>query len=326
MTRRAVLPTMAWHTGEHMAGEKKTRSRLSVDGIPSWRLFATIGAVAAVLAYGVSPLAGGSPVQRTIVAFIQDAMWIAAAACAVAAGAVYALRRYLARRADPYARLRLAHKPQFDMPRLGPRASALAVGDPIIRIRELPKTPRPDRWSPELLRELEWKHFDILCAAYYGHRQFRIDSAVCTPDGGSHAKLYFKDLHQPVAMLGCKAWGGRPIGVKPLRELAEAMQRHLIPKGIFHASADYTNDARAYARENRIQLVSGKELVANIRRLPEPVQKALLDLTTSGDYTTPMCPACGEKMVMCTSDRGDFWGCSGYPECKATLAAMHTSW
>jgi len=299
---------------------------LSVDDLPTWRRFATIGAIASVLAYGLSPLVDGSPVQRTVVGFTQEVLWVVAVACAVLAVAVYALRWYLARKANPYARLRRAQQPQFDMPRVGPRAASHAVRDPIIRIRELPKTPRPDRWSPELLRELEWKHFDMLCAAYYGHRQFRVDGAICTPDGGTQATLYFKDLAQPVAMLASKAWGGRPIGVRPVRELAQAMQQRLIPKGIFHASADYTNDARAYARENRIQLVSGKELVANILKLPEPVQKALLDLTTSGDYTTPACPACGEKMMMCTSDHGDFWGCSGYPQCKATLAALHSSW
>lgn len=326
MRSHAVFAYNGVPTDEHMAVEKKTRSGLSADDIPSWRRFATVGAVAAALAFALSPIAGGSPVQRTIVGYLQDAMWIAAAACAVLAGAVYALRRYLARKADPYARLRLARKPQFDMPRVGPRAAALAGGDSIIRIRELPKTPRPDRWSADLLRALEWKHFEMLCAAYYGHRQFRVESATCSPDGSSHGKLYFKDLSQPVAMLACKAWGGRPVGVKPVRELSEAMKQHLIPKGIFHASADYTNDARAYARESRIQLVSGKEFVANILKLPEPVQKALLDLTTAGDYTTPTCPACGEKMVMCTSDHGDFWGCSGYPQCKATLAAVHTSW
>jgi restriction system protein len=56
------------------------------------------------------------------------------------------------------------------------------------------------------------------------------------------------------------------------------------------------------------------------------VQQALLDLTASGDYNTPTCPACGARMVMCSSDRGDFWGCSEYPQCKSVLLLAHDSW
>jgi ssDNA-binding Zn-finger/Zn-ribbon topoisomerase 1 len=31
-------------------------------------------------------------------------------------------------------------------------------------------------------------------------------------------------------------------------------------------------------------------------------------------------------MVMCSPDHGDFWGCSSYPRCKATLGVVHASW
>ena len=104
------------------------------------------------------------------------------------------------------------------------------------------------------------------------------------------------------------------------------MQQHLIPKGIFHASADYTNDARAYARENRIQLVSGKELVANILRLPEPVQKALLDLTTSGDYTTPMCPASAKNGDVHVGSRRFLGLLRAIRSARRRSRPLHTSW
>ncbi len=32
----------------------------------------------------------------------------------------------------------------------------------------------------------------------------------------------------------------------------------------------------------------------------------------------PSCPQCGKPMRRRRLARGDFWGCSGYPECKAT--------
>ena len=309
-----------------MASRRKSRSTLRHRVERAWPAFAAAALACAILAYALYPLVSGSAMQRTLVELLQRVLWSGAGVCAVTALGAYAYHRYAVRKANPYARLRLPREPQFDSPHFGRRAAALAVGEPVIRIRELPKVPPVDRWSPELLRALEWKHFDLLCAAYYRHRHFRVESSRCAPDGGSEAKLYFKDLATPVALLSCKAWGGRPVGVKPVRDLLEAMTDAGVAKGIFHASGDCTNEARAYARAHRIQLVSGSEFVAQIQKLPHAVQKALLDLTTAGDYTTPTCPACGEKMVMCTADSGDFWGCSGYPTCKATLAAVHASW
>jgi hypothetical protein len=32
------------------------------------------------------------------------------------------------------------------------------------------------------------------------------------------------------------------------------------------------------------------------------------------------CPACGSQMEKRTGRYGDFWGCSGYPQCKHTEA------
>jgi four helix bundle suffix protein len=36
------------------------------------------------------------------------------------------------------------------------------------------------------------------------------------------------------------------------------------------------------------------------------------------DENAPLCPECSKPMRKRESQRGDFWGCSGYPECKGT--------
>lgn len=33
---------------------------------------------------------------------------------------------------------------------------------------------------------------------------------------------------------------------------------------------------------------------------------------------TPTCPECGKPMRKRTSGKGDFWGCSAYPDCRGT--------
>ena len=39
------------------------------------------------------------------------------------------------------------------------------------------------------------------------------------------------------------------------------------------------------------------------------------------DADAPECPLCGKGMRRRKSAKGDFWGCSGYPECKGTRPA-----
>ncbi|MCX5867791.1 MAG: four helix bundle suffix domain-containing protein [Proteobacteria bacterium] len=49
----------------------------------------------------------------------------------------------------------------------------------------------------------------------------------------------------------------------------------------------------------------------------------LSDRTGQSDKTLPACPLCGKPMALRTARKGQntgsqFWGCSGYPECKGT--------
>jgi len=45
------------------------------------------------------------------------------------------------------------------------------------------------------------------------------------------------------------------------------------------------------------------------------------------EFEAPHCPSCNREMVKCTARRGgrageEFWGCSNYPECRGTRAAL----
>jgi restriction system protein len=93
------------------------------------------------------------------------------------------------------------------------------------------------------------------------------------------------------------------------------------PNGVFVALSGFTHEARAFASNKSIDLVSAEQLLDLIAILPLEAQARLLKKTTSGDYTTPSCPSCGTKLVLRTASRGNssgkqFWGCSNYPRCK----------
>lgn len=186
------------------------------------------------------------------------------------------------------------------------------------RLREQASSPepKPTAWSLELLRQIEWKRFEELSAAFYREIGLRSETIRCGADGGIDAKLYKDGSAEPTAIVQCKAWNSRPVGVKPVRELLGVMTHQKVPEGIFIATRDFTNEATEFAKSNPIDLVSGSAFLDMIQKLSVEAQQRLLAIATEGEFTTPTCPSCGIKMVWRKSERNDFWGCANYPRCK----------
>lgn len=189
----------------------------------------------------------------------------------------------------------------------------LGVSDSAIAIQ------RPSVWSLELLQIIEWKLFEDISAAYYKEKGIRAELTKLGADGGIDIKLFQDDSGKPTSLVQCKAWNTKLVGVKPVREFLGVMSSEKISKGFFMASGAYSQDAIEFAKANRITLIDGKMFLAMIKRMPADAQQRLLDLATSGDYTTPSCPSCGVKMLRRSSKRGDFWGCLNFPRCRQML-------
>jgi len=182
---------------------------------------------------------------------------------------------------------------------------------------------RPQSWSIDVLRRMEWKRFELLAAAYYRHLGFRVETVDHGPDEGIDAMLYEVDTTAPCAILQCKAWQRR-VDVKPIRELLGVMSHRGVGRGIFLTTSDFTSDATAFAGPNRIECISGQALLSRIASFSSGSQRELLALACEGDWTTPSCPSCGAKTVLKTANDGSrFWGCFSYPSCRATFPAAY---
>lgn len=187
--------------------------------------------------------------------------------------------------------------------------------------------PRPTTWSLELLRQLEWKRFEELCAAYFeAVGGFKARATPLGADGGVDIYLYSPGAPRgaPTSVVQCKAWHTYKVGVKPVRELYGVMVAERARTGIFMATGDYTDEARAFAADKHVQLVSGEDLLEKLKKVFPSTSQRLLEQVTAGDYTTPTCPQCGVKMTLRTSNNDDhvgqrFWGCVNYPRCRQTL-------
>src|SRR5438552_12390008 len=161
-------------------------------------------------------------------------------------------------------------------------AAAAILAAALVRRR---KEPAEDpsgtgRWSLELLRRLEWRRFEELCAAYYEVAEGADNAASVVQ--GKPSSVY-------------------TVGIKPVRELRAAMAAAGVPQGVLVACGTFTSEAKEFSRGENIQLIDGGELLRKIGALAPEQGQALLKLATAGDFSTPTCPACGIKMTARTS-------------------------
>lgn len=206
-------------------------------------------------------------------------------------------------------------------------SSADAVADVPIRAGDSPAKPveKPapveiHSWSLDALKLLEWKRFELLCVWYYEAMGFTVKTVPHGPDGGIDATLYKEGLDAPVAVVQCKAWT-KPVKVEQVRALAGVMHEHKVRRGVFWSLSGYVGrPVQESAERAGIQLLDGAGIVERIRALDQYKQATLLVQAFKGDYGTPTCAACGEKLVERAGKGGPFWGCRNFPRCKFTLA------
>lgn len=187
------------------------------------------------------------------------------------------------------------------------------------------KMDKPVEWSLELIRSLDWKCFEDLCAGYFQAKGRRAKVTNLGADGGVDVLLYGdNDPEKILGVVQCKAWMQKPVGVREVRELLGVMTDVGCPLGVYVATSGYTPDAKAFADGKHIKLIDAEQLLALIQVLPVELRAELLQKTTTADYTTPSCPSCGIKLVTRISSKGNnagqsFWGCSNFPRYRYTI-------
>lgn len=171
---------------------------------------------------------------------------------------------------------------------------------------------------------LTWSQFERLIAEFY-----RRKGATVTPRGGPTSDggvdLSLTDAFGDRLIVQCKHWKGRHVGVKPLRELWGVLSDEKADGAIFITSGSFSTEALTFAQGKRLELIDGPKLRAMIATVKETRTAGSV-----GEHqpaaSVPRCPRCGSSMVLRTAKRGthsgeQFWGCSTYPACGATLSA-----
>lgn len=181
----------------------------------------------------------------------------------------------------------------------------------------------PNAWGPEVFEVIEWRRFEALVTSLFAQAGFETRSQSHGADEGIDIWLYSRNQPgAPVSVVQCKHWRGKRVGVDKVRELRGVMAAKNVKRGQFATTSTFTREAEVFAKENGINLLDVQGLLGVIAQRTPPQQAALLEVALEGDYARPTCVNCGIKMVERTArkDGTAFWGCSGFPKCRTTLA------
>jgi restriction system protein len=309
-----------------MARRRRNESLVEVALTARWTVAAGIAFVVFVVGYLFLPaMLRPSPLLAPAIEQIRGIFGLVALVFAGIALVKFLIER-VGQSGQP--KLRLVEAPiRFERSPV-PQASQVDQAWHDVLGKEAAKEPALDTatWSMGLVQAVEWKRYEDLCAAFYREMGIRSETTPLGADGGIDIRLYQEpDNPKSTAVVQCKAWGDKLVGVKPVRELLGVITHEKIPKAFFMAPGGFTDDAREFAKTNNITLLDGKLFLAMLQRLPTESSRRLLALATEGDFTTPSCPSCGTKMLRRTGSRGDFWGCRDYPRCKRTMPMRKTA-
>jgi restriction system protein len=298
-----------------MARKNKNESLLNGTLNQNWGYSLTL-AILFVVAALIAPSLLNSPLIRPLGNFLANFCY-----CIACLFTVIALIKFITQSSN-------RSKLSTSIDHFIPSQEAFLNSRPIIKsvksepyLHVQPRTPaKPRAWSLELIKELEWKRFEDLGAAFYREKGIRAETTSLGADGGIDIKLYQDDSGKPTTIIQCKAWNSQ-VRVKEIREFLGVMTHERIPKGFYMTSGTFTHDAQKTAKKNRITLITGEMLLLMIQRLSEPSQQKLLEMATAGDYKTPTCARCGVKMIKRYPQKGGraFWGCINYPRCEQKL-------
>ncbi len=103
------------------------------------------------------------------------------------------------------------------------------------------------QWTPELLKRLEWRRFEELCAAYFEALGFRADLAGAGADVAIN--LYKQDSKNAAIIVQCQPWNAHHVGIKPVRELRGAMTSGNVGEGVLVTSGKFTQGSARLRRQ-----------------------------------------------------------------------------
>jgi len=189
--------------------------------------------------------------------------------------------------------------------------------------------------SADALNSMNWQSFEQLVGEAFRLKGYSVTE---TGGGGADGGVDLTLTREGEKFLvQCKQWKAFKVGVEVVRELYGLMAATGATGGFVVTSGRFTQPAIDFAAGRNIELVDGPRLKAMIEQaqlngarggLARPVFSPRTTpahaVASTEALISPECPKCTKSMVKRITKRGsrpglEFWGCSGYPNCRGIL-------
>ena len=173
------------------------------------------------------------------------------------------------------------------------------------------------------IAQLDPYEFERFVAEYYRRRGYSVTPRGGRgPDGGVDVQIRKGDER---LIVQCKHWRAWRVGPRPARELWGLVDHEKASGAVLVTSGVFTEEARAFARGKRLELVDGSglaKLIAEVKQGAQAAESLPADETVRRRPVVKTCDTCGAPMVVRTATRGprsgeQFWGCSTFPVCRS---------
>jgi restriction system protein len=175
----------------------------------------------------------------------------------------------------------------------------------------------------ESIAALGWRYFEQLVGEAFRRQGYAVEeTGLGGADGG--IDLILRKNGRRV-LVQCKQWRQRQVGAKVVREMYGLLAHHRADEVKIVCGCTYTRDAKEFAKDKPIELISGEELLRLIHAVQLiPARTMRTDEVANPisfmplPVTAPACPGCGETMAERSNRKTGqkFWGCSAFPVCR----------
>jgi restriction system protein len=177
----------------------------------------------------------------------------------------------------------------------------------------------------ESIRQLSWQEFERLLAEAYRRQGFEVvQRGGPRADGGADLELH---KYGEVLLVQAKHWRTRAVRLPQVRELWGAVADEHADGAILVTSGWLTSEARHFTKGKNLTLLDGPELAAMITQLQ---RTGVERHDPSEGEEGRICPSCGRPMALRVARKGaspgqQFWGCTGFPQCRNTAPYIPTA-
>ena len=168
--------------------------------------------------------------------------------------------------------------PQDGVERRG--QSAAVLGD--IESDEFNGTSNGRHWSLDVFAAIDAQRFAAVCETWFSWAGFDTRSQSHRTDEGVDIWLHAARMPGPVAIVRCKHWLNKPVGLAEMKEFLGVVATFKSAHGTYTTTSTYTPEALLFAKEHGIDAVDGRGLLRRIQTRTRQSQQALLAVAYNG--------------------------------------------